>query len=265
MFAKKIRELAVRENTLALVWLGQAGFLIKTPGGKIIAIDPYLSDYVYHTFCQTRGYAFKRMTPALFAPEELHIDLLLCSHEHGDHLDIESLPGFLQNGTVCYTNVAGYDKIEKTGLPMCGVHILRKGERVELGEVSLLAMDCDHGGLAPEAIGFLLDFGFVRIYYPGDTALNPVRLNEAVKQQPEVGLLPVNGAFGNMNGMDAAKLAKLLGLKVCVPHHFWTFPAHCGNPMEVLAAFPEHAPSCELRLLTPGEICVLTEKTEEKE
>ena len=47
MFAKKIRELAVRENTLALVWLGQAGFLIKTPGGKIIAIDPYLSDYVY--------------------------------------------------------------------------------------------------------------------------------------------------------------------------------------------------------------------------
>lgn len=257
MLAKEICEFAVQENTLALVWLGQAGFLIKTPGGKLIAIDPYLSDYAYHTFRRVHGYAFKRMAPALFQPGELHIDLLLCSHEHSDHLDMESLPYFLQDGTVCYTNEDGYAKIKQAGLPMRDVHMLRRGDRMDLGEVSLAAVDCDHGELAPRALGFLLDFGFTRVYYSGDTALTPSRLNAAIRQQPEVGLLPVNGAYGNMTGTDAAQLAELLGLKVCIPHHFWTFPAHGGDPMEAITAFSEHASACELRLLTPGEICVL--------
>lgn len=35
----------------------------------------------------------------------------------------------------------------------------------------------DHGALAPEALGFIWDFRFSRLYYAGDTALTLSRLN----------------------------------------------------------------------------------------
>ena len=55
---------------IELIFLGQAGFLIKGPGISI-AIDPYLSN------CVEREVGFKRMQPAIVAPEDLMFDLLL--------------------------------------------------------------------------------------------------------------------------------------------------------------------------------------------
>ena len=237
-FAEKFQALRVESGSAALVWLGQAGFLLKTADGAVIAIDPYLSDFVYHSFRERDGLAYKRLTAPLFQPGELHLDAVLCTHEHGDHLDLESLPALLRGGTPCYTNGPGAEKLLAAGADVSCVHELRKGDRVDLGGIGLLAVDCDHGSLAPEALGFLLDFGFLTC-------------------RPEVGLLPINGAFGNLNGREAAQLAAQLGLRLCIPHHFWTFAAHGGDPMAAIREFRELAPDCELRLLTPGEICIL--------
>ena len=256
-FAEKFQALRVESGSAALVWLGQAGFLLKTTDGAVIAIDPYLSDFVYHSFRERDGLAYKRLTAPLFQPGELHLDAVLCTHEHGDHLDLESLPALLRGGTPCYTNGPGAEKLLAAGADVSCVHELRKGDRVDLGGIGLLAVDCDHGSLAPEALGFLLDFGFLRLYDSGDTALTPERLGTALTCRPEVGLLPINGAFGNLNGREAAQLAAQLGLRLCIPHHFWTFAAHGGDPMAAIREFRELAPDCELRLLTPGEICIL--------
>ena len=48
-FVRSFQQAAPRKDELALFWLGQAGFLIKTPAGRAIAIDPYFSDYVMHS------------------------------------------------------------------------------------------------------------------------------------------------------------------------------------------------------------------------
>ena len=131
------------------------------------------------------------------------------------------------------------------------------GDSVDMGEFTLRVVDCDHGSSTPGAMGFILDFGFRKIYYSGDTSLNLQRLEEAVAQQPDVGLLPINGAFGNLDSVEAAKLAKELKLKVCVPHHFWTFPRHFGDPMKAIEAFAKYAPDCELAMMTPGTVYVV--------
>ena len=55
MFAETVKNLEVEQGTAALIWLGQAGFMIKTAGGKIVAIDPYLTDYVYEAFKDEEG------------------------------------------------------------------------------------------------------------------------------------------------------------------------------------------------------------------
>ena len=48
-FLTRFRNTVPGEKEIALFWLGQAGFLIKTSSGHTIAIDPYFSDYVMHS------------------------------------------------------------------------------------------------------------------------------------------------------------------------------------------------------------------------
>ena len=102
-------------------------------------------------------------------------------------------------------------------------------------------------------VGFILDFGFTSVYYSGDTALNVDRLKGAVERQPDVAILPINGAFGNLDGVEAARLAGALRSQYCVPCHFWTFPLHLGNPQQIIDSLPKYAEDCELCLFQQGE------------
>ena len=79
--AEAMANLNVKRGSVALAWLGQGGFLIKSAGGATVMVDPYLSDDAELIW------GAKRAIPAPIAPEELTPDLLLVSHWHEDHLD----------------------------------------------------------------------------------------------------------------------------------------------------------------------------------
>jgi hypothetical protein len=65
----------------ALWWLGQSGFALRARGTTLL-LDPFLSRNP------------DRLHPPAFAPEQgTGVAAILCSHEHIDHLDAESLPG----------------------------------------------------------------------------------------------------------------------------------------------------------------------------
>ena len=84
--SREIPTTAVPEASLRLWWLGQAGFAFKTPAGRIVYADPYLSDAV------ERLHGFKRLSLAPIAAEEVCADLVLLTHEHADHLDPDAIP-----------------------------------------------------------------------------------------------------------------------------------------------------------------------------
>jgi L-ascorbate 6-phosphate lactonase len=262
-FLNRLKKCKVGEKEIAISWLGQAGFLLKTHKGNIILIDPYLSDYANRVLQKDNGQAFRRMTAPLFDPAEIKADILLCSHEHQDHLDIDALPGLLKNsGIRCYINGPSMAEIKKANLDVKKFTEFKKGQTIQFDEFELLVVDGDHGELAPDAAGFILDFGFIRIYYSGDTSYNKKRLAGAIAKKPEVALLPINGAFGNLNAKEAAQFAKDLNAKLCIPHHFWTFPKHTGtlgNPIDAIELFPVHAPKCNLHLATPGEFLIIND------
>jgi len=250
-FANLVSEVRPVSGQAALFWLGQAGFLLKTASGRTIAIDPYFSDHVMRT---ENNIGFKRLTPALCEADAIEFDVLLISHEHGDHFDIDAIGDMMKNGkTQVYTNGPVAAGMEKMGLDMSRVHVLKKGEKVDIGECCLLPVDCDHGDLAPEALGFMLDFGHAKVYYAGDTALSYDRLTVPMEMTPEIAILPINGAFGNLDGYQAAEYAGKLGAKICVPCHFWTFPLHHGDPQQIIDSIGEKAPGCALKLLCQGE------------
>src|SRR5262245_45758858 len=77
-------------GALAVWWLGQSGFLIKSPRGSLL-IDPYLSDSLTRKYANTNR-PHVRMTTLAINPAQLcPIDLVLCSHKHSDHMDPETL------------------------------------------------------------------------------------------------------------------------------------------------------------------------------
>jgi len=91
-FSVRVLTQPVCPDQLGVFFLGQAGFLLKTAEGKLIAIDPYLSD------CCQRYFGFKRLMPRILEPNDLQLDTLLISHAHYDHFDPDSVPALLSSG-----------------------------------------------------------------------------------------------------------------------------------------------------------------------
>ena len=70
-----ISETKVSKGRLAIWWIGQEGYVIKTPE-LILYIDPYLSQYA-ERITKGKHNEHVRITPAPMLPEDVtHADLL---------------------------------------------------------------------------------------------------------------------------------------------------------------------------------------------
>ena len=81
----------VPDNHLAIYWLCHVGFAFKTSKNQIVLIDPYLTDVV------ERLIGFKRIMFSPIALDEVATDLIICTHEHLDHMDTAALPVLAKN------------------------------------------------------------------------------------------------------------------------------------------------------------------------
>ena len=62
-----VRDQQVPAKSMTLWWLGQGGFLVKSPGGRVVVIDPYLSNSC-KPFGDKVGFDLDRMVPPPLAP-----------------------------------------------------------------------------------------------------------------------------------------------------------------------------------------------------
>ena len=254
--ASQIKELHVDSGSLAIFWLAQAGFVHKTPGGTIVYVDAYLSDCV-HRMLSDVLYGFKRIMPAPLAPEEVEADVVVCTHSHPDHFDYDAIPVLARNARIRF--VAAPDcrvELEKLGVPEDRYTIIHEGETLAFGDVRLTGVYADHGDLAPEALGVLLQSGDIKVWQVADTAYRPDKWQEIFAAGVDVIMPPINGAYGNLDGVEAAKLAHDAGARVAIPCHFWMFAEHGGSPAQFLDACKELAPGVEPHLMAQGELLV---------
>jgi L-ascorbate metabolism protein UlaG (beta-lactamase superfamily) len=78
---------AMAQRPFAVAWLGHAAMLLRA-GSKWVLLDPALSD----TAGPVQGFGPARLTPLPIALQRLpHIDLVLISHDHYDHLDLGTM------------------------------------------------------------------------------------------------------------------------------------------------------------------------------
>jgi L-ascorbate 6-phosphate lactonase len=136
-------------------------------------------------------------------------------------------------------------------------HLLARNQAIQFDGFSLEAVYADHGADEPDAIGIVLESEGTRIYHTGDTCYCPEKMERVIQIRPAVILPCINGTFGNLNAIEAAKLAADVGARVAIPCHFWMFPGQNllaeGMPSAFLDACKKWAPSVTPAVLSVGE------------
>lgn len=246
--ARTIADDNVPGGSVAIYWLAQAGFVFKNHAGKIVYIDPYLSEVV------ERLVGFKRMMACPIAPEEVLADLVVCTHEHPDHLDIDALPVVARNPRTHFAGPSECVKeFVKMGVPEERCHLLEVGRPVSVEGIQAHAVYADHGELSPDAIGVVLDFDGIKVYHTGDTAYKQEAFRAVIAMHPEVLIPCINGCFGNLNPEEAALLARDAGSKLTIASHFWMFVEQDGDPASFLEFCSKLAPGVGAVVMKPGE------------
>ena len=258
--SQEIERTRVEPGSLALWWLGQAGFAFKTPGGTVVYADPYLSDAVQ------KSAGFKRLSRPPVEAEEVRADVVVLTHEHGDHMDTDALPVIARNNPECvFAAPSGCgDGLDTAGVAPERRRLLSAGALCAAAPgVSIHAASADHGSFSPSAVSVALDLAGVKVMLSGDTSWRPDLFAPLYALGLDVLIPCINGSYGNMGHIDAARCAAEAGARIAIPCHFWTFAEQgAGDPLGFVAACKHFAPGVTALLLSPGETLTVTHGSE---
>lgn len=247
---EQLRSATVAAGSVQLTSLAQAGVSILTADGTRLVIDPYLSDYVARVI----GTGFTRLTPPPISAEELPADVVLITHEHPDHLDMDTLPIMAARTEALFIGAPDCEAgFRAMGLPPARYRILRAGESTTAREVTIRAINADHGDLAPEAVGYLLTVDGINIYNAGDTGFAAERILASLASPVDVMVAPINGAYGNLDAVTACALAALIHPRMLLGNHVGMFLEHGGDPEAFLQQARATLPGVVTRVPAPGE------------
>src|ERR671930_627218 len=109
---------------VALRWLGQGGWAMRSPDGAVWCVDPYLSSYSSRP-------DFQRLVPTPVEARAVQTDAVLCTHNHTDHVDPISLPEIAQAAPTArfYAAAEGAQKMRDLGIPAARVETVQVGDR----------------------------------------------------------------------------------------------------------------------------------------
>ena len=241
-------EASLPDQAVGLAWLGQAGFALRCAGCRLL-IDPYLSDHLAHKYAGTE-FPHQRIMPPPVNPEEIrHLDLVLCSHRHGDHMDPASLPALAKNNPRCRFIVprAEVESVVRLGVPETQLIPANDGDAVPVNDaVTIHVIPAAHEMLKVNQrghhhfLGFILRLGAFMLYHSGDSVVYDGLAERLREWAIDLALLPVNGRseqltsrgiMGNMNLDEAAALCLAAGIHALIPHHFGMFAFNTVDPV----------------------------------
>ncbi|MFO0548677.1 MAG: MBL fold metallo-hydrolase [Polyangiaceae bacterium] len=218
----------------ALSWIGHASFLVQL-GGCSILIDPIFS---------TRLFAVRRLVaPGLSRAALPHVDALVITHNHRDHMDAASLVDFArrerQPVIIAPKGLGGWF----AGRGFSDVRELGWWEHTDLGsssagDVRITFVPAQHwsqrGALDRNTSlwgGYVFEDGTHRVYHSGDTAYFEGFVDIGKKLgRLDAAMLPI-GAYEprwfmrpqHMNPEDAVQAFLDLGATKFVAMHWGTF------------------------------------------
>ncbi len=231
-------------------WLAQSGFLIKWQE-KYLLFDPYLSDSLSVKY-QNTDKPHVRMSELVISPDQLDfIDIVTSSHNHTDHLDAETLMPIIQNNVGIKFIIPAANRAFVADRVQCDLDFpigLNDGRSFEYRGFKITGIPAAHNSVELNEkgeckfMGFIAEFGGFSVYHSGDT-LWFEGLEEILKPYKlDVAFLPINGnkperkVAGNLSADEAAKLGKIIGAKLVIPHHYDLFEFNTEDPQRFVEA-----------------------------
>jgi L-ascorbate metabolism protein UlaG (beta-lactamase superfamily) len=238
-------------------WLGQSATKITSPSGKVIMIDPFLTN--------------NPKTPPAFKKLDAlgNIDVILVTHGHGDHTgDVAELAK--RTGAKVYGPAGLIATMIDLGwvTPEQGVRFGKGGKVNPVGpQITITQTRAEHSSEVTvtdpatkktttypggEPAGFIIEFenGF-KLYHLGDTGLFGDMKLYGEYYKPDLIMIPIGGHFV-MDPKDAAYATReMLKPKHAVPIHYATFPVLKGTPQEYQAALGQT--STQVHPISPGD------------
>lgn len=179
-------------------FIGHGSLMFKI-NGFFIYIDPVRSSGTYD-----------------FMPKA---DIILVTHEHGDHLDVNLIDSLRKQGTLMFSN-------QNSGAKVRWAMVMKAGDRQEINNIIIEAVPAYNivNERAPgqpfhpqgSGLGFIITIGGKRFYIAGDTENTPEM--KALKNI-EVAFLPMNLPY-TMTPEMVADAALAFKPKVLYPYHF---------------------------------------------
>ena len=238
----------MKRGKTTLTFAGQAGFILEAADGLRVGVDLYLSN------CCERYVGFKRLLPYLYDPLTLELDVVVATHAHYDHFDPDAVPLLMRDAKtelVCALDVK--EEALRLGLDESRITYMKQGDVYRNASLTIEALPCDHGELAPDALGLLITLDGKKIYITGDTAYREDHFANPALQGVDVLTLPINGAFGNMDAKDGARAAGVIAPALTIPCHYWNFAEHGGDPFAFMNHMNNDHPELSYLMMRPGE------------
>ena len=205
---------------LEITFLGH-GSLMFTLGEKVIHVDPF-----------SRGADYSTLPKA---------DLILITHEHRDHLDIEALAGIRTDETAIVLTELCDEQIE-------GGIVMRNGDMSVIQGLSIEAVPAynlihiresgDPFHPCGQGNGYIITIGDKRVYVAGDSENTPDMMN---LNDIDIAFLPMNLPY-TMTPKMVAEAAIAMKPRILYPYHF------ASTDTSELAELLEDHPEIEVRI-----------------
>ncbi len=231
-----------------IYWLGQAGFVIDIAGLRLV-IDPYLSDSLAAKYRNTALPHVRMMPPPVLPHEIFHVDLVLCTHAHTDHMDPGTLPLLLAtnpSARLVAPRAVATQATERSGVQGDRLILARAGEPISPAKgIEIMPTRAAHEALETDAdgnhrfIGYAIGSGGTCIWHSGDCVPFFGLEDEMSRLRPDVVLLPVNGRRpelsqngvpGNFSLHEAIAVARHVGAPDLIAHHYGLFDFNTEQP-----------------------------------
>jgi len=209
-------------NFMKITWLGQSGYILND-GRNEICIDPYLSDIV------NKVAGRERMVECPINPKHLKADVIICTHNHLDHLDPDAISDMDLNNKFFYAPSDCMEQLDKLGVK--NKVSFNEGDKVIIGDFQLEAVFADH---TVPAIGVIVRHRCKALYFSGDTYYNE-KLEKLKDYNIDYMFICINGQLGNMNVGEAVKLTKIINPKVGIPSHYGMFASNTEDPKKYIS------------------------------